>query len=56
MIDTIDRLDRIEKNNGLIIDWIKEYQKAIQGSKPIQPSNTIPSSSTPHSEIWMDGI
>ena len=56
MIDTSKRLDIIEKNNGLIIDWIKEYQKAIQGSKPIQPSNTIPSSSIPHSEIWMDGI
>jgi len=54
MIDTSKRLDIIEKNNGLIIDWIKEYQKAIQGSKPIQPSDTIPP--IPHSEIWMDGI
>lgn len=42
MIDTKERLDRMEKANGLIIEWIRihgDLQKDIEHS---QPMDTIP--------------
>jgi len=54
ILEARKKLDIIEENNGLIIDWIEIHKKAIEDIKPIQPSDTIPP--IPHSEIRMDRI
>jgi len=57
ILEARKKLDIIEENNGLIIDWIEIHKKAIEDIKPIQPSDTIPPiPPIPHSEIRMDRI